>query len=142
MLNHLILAVAMAGQAPERIGPVQPAPRPAKAEARPAARPIPRPHPAPVAADERAQLIARRKAKRAAAFAREARAAQEQARAEEQAKKEAMEMMPYLLEARRQDFERQADIERNVLRNRAVGALERRAGYVYPGQSPTQGPFR
>jgi hypothetical protein len=140
MLSHLILTIAMAGQPAARIMPVKPPPQPAaRAEVQPAAKPMPKPRLVPSSADERAKLIARRKAKRAATAAREAH---EQARAEAQAKQDAREMMPYLLEARRQDLQRQADIERNVLRNRAVGALERWAGYSYPGQSPTQGPFQ
>jgi hypothetical protein len=126
MVGSLIMAVTLMGQPP--------APRPATA----------RPAPAATAAAEK--LIARRRAKKAATAAdryRSARAYEAQLAAEEEAaRKEYKEMLPAMLENQRQMLQRQTDLERNQILNRLAGAAERSAGYVYPGQSPTMGPYR
>ena len=124
MLGSLIMAAALATQAP--------APRPA------AARPLP--------TEAASKLIAKRRARKSSAYAarldREYREAVAAERAMELAKKEYKEMLPAMLENQRQMLQRQTDIERNQVLNRLAGAAERQAGYVYPGQSPTQGPYR
>lgn len=95
---------------------------------------------------EAAALIARNRARRRAAYVartnREAAEAQVRAAAQAKAEKQYREMLPFLLENQRQQLNRQTAIERNAALNRAVSAMEREAGYVYPGQSPTVGPYR
>jgi hypothetical protein len=132
MIGSMILAMAMTGQPPA--GPGQVA---AKAKAVAKASP---------GRDEgKAKLIAKRKAKKSAAYAgrldREAREAEEEAAAIKEAKAEFERTLPARLENQRQLLQRQTDMERNMVLNRMAGAMERSAGYVYPGQSPTQGPF-
>ena len=145
MLTAFVLAVAMTGQAPPKPA-AAPAKPPASALA-PAAKPAAvRPSPGSgTAADERARLIAKRRARKAKAYAarvdREAKADAAEARAIKEAKAEFERTLPARLELNRQLLQRQTDVERNALMNRAVGAMERRAGYVYPGQSPMRGPF-
>lgn len=144
MLTVIVMAAAVC-QAPARADPPKPAAsalaKPAaKAAAKPAARSA-----TPTGAQERARLIAKRKARKSAAYAarvnREAREAADEAKAIKEAKAEFERTLPARLELRRQNLQRQATIERNVLLNRAVGAMERSAGYSYPGQSPMRGPF-
>lgn len=139
MLTAFVLAVAMTGQAPAKPAASALAP----ATARPA---VAKPSPGRgTAAEERARLIAKRRSRKAKAYAarvdREARADAAEARAVKEAKAEFERTLPARLELNRQMLQRQTDLERNVLLNRAVGAMERRAGYVYPGQSPMRGPF-
>jgi hypothetical protein len=102
-----------------------------------------RPRPAPPGAKD---LIAKRKAKKTAAYARtldrEAKEAIAAARAARDYEKMYKEMLPYMLEDQRQQLERMSAAERNAALQRMAGAMERAAGYVYPGQSPTQGPYK
>jgi hypothetical protein len=138
MVGSLIMAVGLMGQAPaaraEVIG----------REAVPIAGQVA----GAVAAAEsdRGRLIARRRAKKSAAYAgrldREYREAVAAEKAAETAKREYKEMLPAMLENQRQMLQRQTDLERNQVLNRLAGAAERSAGYVYPGQSPTMGPYR
>ena len=141
MFSALVLAVALTGQAPPPAA--QAAPRtPSVMKPRVAPRPAAR---VAQTADEKARLIAKRKAKKGAAYVarvnREAAEAQAQALAAAKAQKEAKELLPYQIELNRQALNRQSDIERNAALNRAVSAMERSAGYIYPGQSPTRGPY-
>lgn len=128
MIGALILAAAMTGQGQRPAPDMAPAPS------------------AGVAGREAAQLAARRRAKKSARYrarlddeAREAAAARAQAEAEY---REWKSLLPYALENQRQMLQRQTDRERNAVLDRMAGAMERRAGYVYPGQSPTVGPYR
>ena len=137
MLTSLFLAAALTGQAP--------APRRA-ATTTPAARPRATPAAAADQADANRRMVAKRKSKKSARYAatldREYREAVAAEKAAEAAKKEYKEMLPYMLENQRQQLQRQTDRERNAALNRLAGAAERQAGYVYPGQSPTVGPYR
>ena len=134
MIGSMMLAMALTGQQPAPAGQVA---TKAKAAAKAKASP---------GRDEgAAKLIAKRRGKKSAAYAarldREAREAQEEAAALAEAKKEYKEMLPAMLENQRQMLQRQTDMERNQVLNRMAGAMERSAGYVYPGQSPRVGPY-
>lgn len=163
MFTGLFLAAALVGQAsPPGVDP----PRPARATAaaKPAASPAAKASAvgnakkaragaaAPAAAAsssttaERARLIAKRRARKGAAYAartaREAKEDADEAKAIKEAKAEFERTLPARLEAQRQMLKRQTDLERNMIMNRAVSAMEKAAGYSYPGQSPTVGAYR
>jgi hypothetical protein len=114
-LSSLILAAALAGQAPAAPRGVGVAPprRPAPAAARPP--------------DDKSALIARRRAKRARLNAAEAAAEYREYRAAVAAAEYEVKMLPYRLEMQRQMLQRQSEFEANVARNRAAGALEKMA---------------
>lgn len=125
-----------------------PVPSPPKPAASALAKPAATTRAAPAAgtaASERAKLIARRNARKRAAYvartSREAAEAAAEAKAVKEAKAEFERTLPARLELNRQMLDRQATIERNAIMNRAVSAMEKQAGYSYPGQSPTQGPY-
>ena len=123
MLASLVLAAALTAQLP-----------------RPAAPPADAPT---SQAQQRRKLIAKRRARASARYVhrvnQEALEAQQQARAAAAARAEYQRTLPMRLELRRQNLAAQANAVRNAELHRYVSAVERSAGYAYPGQSPTQG---
>jgi type III secretory pathway component EscV len=116
MLITMILAASLSGQAPQ----------PMKVQSRP---------------DPAAKkLIAKRKAKKATAYT----ASIQRAEAERQAslrqaeadQKQYEKMLPYMLENQRQQLAAMAAAERNAALQRMASAMEKQAGYSYPGQMP------
>jgi hypothetical protein len=136
MFSALILAASLAGQAPSALAP-KPADKPAAKATKVDAKTA-----------ERAALLARRKARtRGKAVAAE-RAAVAASRTRAELEAQYVKMLPFLqeqeriaLENQRQQLARMSDAERTAALNRMVSAMERQAGYVYPGQSPTVGPY-
>lgn len=123
MMGTILVTVALMGQAKPAAKPARPVDPKAQA----------------------AKLIDKRRTKKVTRYvarldgeAREAEAMRKQAEAEY---KEWKSLLPYQLEARRQDLQRMSDAERNRALGRMAGAMERQAGYIYPGQSPRVGPY-
>ncbi len=87
-------------------------------------------------------LIARRRAKRAAQYkataAREAEATKARALAEEAAKREYREALPYMLEARGQDLRRQSELERSQVWNRYLNQGGAQGVIVGPAPQPVR----
>ena len=138
MFLAVVLLAGMTGQspAPSALAPKAKATAPA-AKARPAPPPQPITRPMTPAQRRRAQKNAAY-ARGAARDAADAQIARQQAIA---AQRQYERMLPYMLEAQRLEYNRATQAERNVILGRMAGAMERSAGYVYPGQSPSVGPY-
>jgi len=141
----VILGVALVCQAPTPTRSPTAAPKASALARAPRVVPQTRAVPRSTRRTEADRLIARRKAHQHRAYVgrinREAREAQLEGRALQEAKAEFERTLPARLELSRQLLQRQTDLERNRLMQREVGAMERAAGLVYPGQSPIVGPY-
>jgi hypothetical protein len=141
MLSVLILAASLAGQSADAVKAKSPPPEIPKATRKPAS-------PSGEKAAERARLLERRKAKVIAKAKSSARKAEAFSRSQAELEAQYLKMLPYIqaqerinLEHQRQLLSRMTDIERNAALNRMVSAMEKQAGYSYPGQSPVVGPY-
>jgi ATPase subunit of ABC transporter with duplicated ATPase domains len=156
MISALFLAASLAGQAPAPSG-LGPKTARAAAAATPKAKATAAAKPAMKArvmtakeraAAERAALMAKRKARSRARSAADARADVAASRNQAQLEAQYLKMLPLLQNQQRIDMEGQRaalaqmnEQQRLAALNRMVGAMERSAGYIYPGQSPSVGPF-
>lgn len=152
MMMGVILAAALCGQASAK--PAAPAQAPARSVLGADAKGVPKAKPKAIAipakkgsskAEENARLIAKRRSKKNAAYVtrtnREAAEDQAAIAAAKESQARFERTLPARLEMNRQAILAQDVANRGAFLNRAAGAMERSAGYVYPGQSPTQGTF-